>query len=109
MTSAEAHVPHSAEWLVRIDVDWPPTEPAQRRDELLAAESARVGELIESGTISRLWRIPGRWSSWSIWRAPDAAAVHAAIISLPLWPWMAVEVHPLAAHPLDARPGPEPR
>jgi muconolactone D-isomerase len=80
------------EFLVNIEVGWPPDGDP---DELAAA-----------GTIRRLWRVPGRRANWGIWEAADATAVHAAIRSLPLFPWLDVDVIPLAAHPNDPeRPG----
>jgi muconolactone D-isomerase len=36
-----------------------------------------------------------------LYDCPDATALHEALISLPLYKWMRVEVHPLAAHPFD--------
>ena len=64
------------------------------------APRARAGR---AGTIKRLWRIPGQWANWGMWEAPDATALHAAMTSLPMWPYLDAEVHPLAAHP--ERPG----
>jgi muconolactone D-isomerase len=89
------------EFLVRIDVHLPPDMPADERTRLLELESARGRELIAEGTLARIWRIPGRQSNWSLYSAPDATAVHAAVTSLPLWPYMDVRVEPLAAHPLE--------
>jgi muconolactone D-isomerase len=89
------------EWLVSIEVSWPSDGDAARREELLVAERRRVEELSRDGLLRRLWRVPGSWASWSIWEAPDAAGLHAALSSLPLWPWMSIRVQPLAAHDLD--------
>lgn len=90
------------EFLVRIDVHLPPDMPADERKRLLELESARGRELIAEGTLARIWRIPGRRSNWSLYSAHDATAVHAAVTSLPLWPYMDVRVEPLAAHPLES-------
>jgi len=89
------------EFLVHIDVLWPADGDRAERDRLVAAESVRALELAEAGIIHRLWRIPGRWANWGLWVAPDATALHAAIASLPLYPWLSVDVHPLAKHPSD--------
>jgi muconolactone D-isomerase len=32
---------------------------------------------------------------------PDATVLHEALSSLPLYPWMDINVHPLAVHPND--------
>ncbi len=96
--------PAGQEFLVEITVRWPPDGDQARRDELVAAEARRAAELVQAGFIRRLWRIPGRWANVGLWRASDATALHAAISSLPLYPWLEVTVRPLAAHPSD--PGP---
>lgn len=89
------------EFLVNIEVDWPPEGDPNELARLTAAERARAGELGREGRIRRLWRIPGRRANWGIWEAKDATELHAAISSLPLFPWLSVEVHPLAQHPSD--------
>jgi muconolactone D-isomerase len=94
------------EFLVNIEVGWPPDGDPGELARLTAAERERAAELAAAGTIRRLWRVPGRRANWGIWEAADATAVHAAIRSLPLFPWLDVDVIPLAAHPNDPeRPG----
>jgi muconolactone D-isomerase len=89
------------DFLVQIQVNLPPDTDPSRRDALVAAESARATELAEQGVIYRLWRVPGRWSNVGIWRAADATALHEAICSLPMHPWLDVMVTPLGRHPND--------
>lgn len=92
------------EFLVHIEVRWPGDGDRAEHERLVAAESARARELSAAGIIRRLWRIPGRRANWGLWVARDATALHAAIASLPFYPWLSVEVHPLAAHPSDPDP-----
>ncbi len=89
------------EYLVHIEVAWPADGNPDDLTRLTALERNRAGELAAAGTIRRMWRIPGQRANWGLWEAPDATALHAAIASLPLFPWLSVEVHPLAAHPSD--------
>ena len=89
------------EFLVRIDVNLPPEMNPEVREDLLAREAARGRELIRAGLLVRIWRVPGRQANVSLYRAEDATEVHAAITSLPLWPWMDVSVEALAIHPLE--------
>ncbi len=89
------------DFLVKIDVRLPADTDAARKAELIAAEAIRAKELAQKGAISRLWRVPGRWSNVGIWQADDATELHEAISSLPLYPWLEVEVTPLARHPSD--------
>ena len=94
------------EFLVRIIVEWPANGDPAELARLTAAERVRAAQLAAEGRIRRMWRIPGRRANWGIWEAADATDLHAAIASLPLFPYVAVEVHPLAAHPSDPeRPG----
>jgi muconolactone D-isomerase len=91
------------EFLVHIAVRLPPDMAAARREELLAAERVRGRELMERGTIARIWRIPGTLANYGIWQGADADEVHAAIAGLPLFAYFAtVEVTALATHPLEA-------
>jgi muconolactone D-isomerase len=90
------------EFLVRIGVDLPADLSEVRRRELLEAEAARGRELIASGALRRIWRVPGRLANVSLYAVADADELHALIASLPLWPWMDVNVEALATHPLEA-------
>lgn len=89
------------EFLLEIKVEWPADGDPKERDKLVAAEAKRARELAAEGVIKRVWRIPGQWSNYGLWEAPDATALHQAIASLPFFPWLKVVVHPLAAHPND--------
>jgi muconolactone D-isomerase len=89
------------EFLVHIDISLPPEMNPEVRADLLARESARARELIQAGLLVRIWRVPGRLANVSLYRAGGATEVHAAITSLPLWPWMDVHVEALAVHPLE--------
>jgi muconolactone D-isomerase len=89
------------EFLVSIDVRTPHDLDPERLAALQAAETARALELMAQGALKRIWRIPGRRSNVSLYEAPDATALHAALTSLPLWPYMEIDVRPLAVHPLE--------
>lgn len=90
------------EYLVKITVGLPAEMSTERRADLLAAERRRGRELRSQGAIRRIWRIPGQHSNVGIWSAGSAAELHEMITSLPLHPWMMVEVGALASHPLEA-------
>jgi muconolactone D-isomerase len=92
------------EFLVHIEVRWPPDGDPAEHAGLVAAERTRARELAAAGTIKRLWRIPGRRANYGLWTAPDASALHEAISSLPFFPWLDVEVTALAEHPSDPSP-----
>ena len=89
-------------FLVNITIDVPPSMPEDERADLFARELARGNELIASGELVGIWRTPGRRANVSIYEVPDADALHAALSSLPLFPWLDIQVQPLATHPLGA-------
>jgi muconolactone D-isomerase len=92
------------EFLVQIDVALPPSMPIADRERLLTAENERGHELLAAGSIRDIWRIPGALRNVGVWEAADATELHDLISSLPLFPFLAAEVTPLAVHPLRRSP-----
>ncbi|CAN5716940.1 muconolactone Delta-isomerase family protein [soil metagenome] len=92
------------EFLVHIEIRWPADGDAEQLERVTAAERRRAAELTKDGLIQRLWRVPGRRANYGLWSAADADALHGALSSLPMFPWLDIEVIPLATHPSD--PGP---
>jgi muconolactone D-isomerase len=90
------------EFLVQIQVNFPPDMPADQLADVLERESVRGKELKAAGTIVRIWRIPGRRANVGVWQGADADAIHEAITSLPAFPWIDARVTPLATHHLEA-------
>jgi muconolactone delta-isomerase len=85
------------EFLVHMEV----TARIESGDELLKKEAESARQLAEAGVLRRLWRVPGRHANWGIWVAPTTDELHAALASLPLFPYLSITVHPLASHPND--------
>ena len=85
------------EFLVRIDVKWPADGDPERKARIVAEEAARSAELAAAGVLRRLWRIPGRWANYGLWEARDATELHAALSSLPFFPWLEIDVRPLGS------------
>lgn len=96
------------EFLVRTVNRMPPETPDEVRASLRSAERARAAQLREAGILKRLWRIPGTTAAVGLYQAPDATALHDAISSLPMWPWMEVTVEALATHPQERTDPDEP-
>jgi len=84
-------------YAVRMDVDLPAGLPG--REDLLAREKAYSQELQRSGEWRHIWRVAGRYSNLSIFDVADNDALHELLWNLPLFPYMSIEVTPLAAHP----------
>jgi len=73
--------------------------PAAEFERLKAAEKARAEDLQRAGAWRHLWRIAGAYANYSIFDVPDHDALHAILSALPLFPFMEIEVTPLARHP----------
>ncbi|PIV74841.1 MAG: muconolactone delta-isomerase [Rhodobacteraceae bacterium CG17_big_fil_post_rev_8_21_14_2_50_65_11] len=90
------------EFLVNITLRWPPDLGDEAKAPIIADERARAAQLAASGHLVRIWRVPGRFENWGLWRAADATELHELLTSLPAHPWIThVDVIPLASHPSD--------
>jgi muconolactone D-isomerase len=96
------------EFLVRQSAEAASALPPQRREELRVAERARAAELREAGVLVRIWRVLGSSDSIALYQAPDADALHEALVSLPMFPWLKFTVEPLVTHPQEKGARPEP-
>jgi muconolactone D-isomerase len=90
-----------SEFLVEIDVAALARLPLDEQRSIMLAERARGRELLESGVIAHIWRLPGRHANVSVWLAADADELHEHLTSLPVWPHARVTVTALATHPLN--------
>jgi muconolactone D-isomerase len=84
---------------VRMDVRPPHDVDPARFEALKAAEKARAEELQRAGVWRHLWRIAGQYSNFSVFDVADHNELHAILSGLPLFPYMQIEVIPLARHP----------
>lgn len=89
------------EFLARIEQDIPPDMDPARLAEVKAAEKVRGQELVDAGKLRRIWRIPGRRAVFALYRVDSPEELHEVLSSLPLFPWMDIEVTALSAHALD--------
>lgn len=90
----------AVDFLIRIEIRLPVDLPAEERNRLLVAEAERGHELIEQGVLRGIWRVPGRTANISLYRVSDADELHGVLQSLPLFPYLDIQVEPLATHPL---------
>jgi muconolactone D-isomerase len=86
-------------YLVRMDVHPPADLPAEELDRLRRTEKARALELQRSGEWRELWRIAGEYANYSVFDVESHDALHDLLSTLPLFPFMTVDVTPLATHP----------
>ena len=84
---------------VRMDVDLPHDLDPAVRDEVVTRERAYSQELQSGGEWTHIWRIVGRYSNLSVFDVASNDRLHEILSGLPLYPYMTIEVTPLATHP----------
>ena len=89
------------EFLARIEQNISPDIDPDRLAQVKAAEKVRGQELVDAGKLRRIWRIPGRRAVYALYRVESTDELHEILSSLPLFPWMEIEVTALSAHALD--------
>ena len=87
-------------FMLRIDVSVPPEMAQADKDALRKRENARAEELIAKGTMVRIWRVVGRVANMSLWHTNSLEELHDAVSSLPMFPYMKIDVTPLINHPV---------
>ena len=89
------------EFLARIEQDISPDMDPDRLAKVKAAEKVRGQELVDAGKLRRIWRIPGRRAVIALYRVDSPEELHEILSSLPLFPWMDIEITALGSHALD--------
>jgi len=90
---------------VTMEVQLPAAMPQAQADALKLEEKAFAQRLQEEGSWRHLWRVAGRYANVSIFDVPGNEELHALLLSLPLFPYMRIEVTPLCRHPSSTRAG----
>lgn len=86
---------------VRMDVFIPHDLDPTEREKLVAAEKTRALELQRAEKWPHLWRIVGQHSNISVLDVDSSDELHQILSSLPLFPFMRIEVSALTQHPSD--------
>ncbi|RVU27730.1 muconolactone Delta-isomerase [Streptomyces antnestii] len=86
---------------VKMDVDIPAGLDPDVRADLVAREKAYCQELQKSGVWRHIWRHVGRYANLSVFDVESNDALHDVLWRLPLFPYMRIDVTPLAQHPSD--------
>jgi len=84
---------------VQMDVRVPHNVDPAQFDRLKAGEKARAETLQREGKWRHLWRIAGQYANISVFDVASHDELHAILSGLPLFPFMAINVIPLAQHP----------
>lgn len=88
---------------VEMTVRLPATLAAAEADALKATEREVAQGLMRQGIWRHLWRVAGRYANVSIFDVDSVEQLHATLSTLPLFPYMDIEVVPLCRHPSSVR------
>lgn len=91
----------TAEFLIRIELTAPPGIDPQVLQGLRQKEALRARQLAASGNLIRLWRAQTDWGNWGLWSCRSRDDLEHLLDSLPLRPFMSIEIHELSPHPSD--------
>jgi muconolactone D-isomerase len=84
---------------VKITVRMPHDTDPEKVKKLGAQEHERAAELQRDGKWLHVWRVAGQWINISIFKVESPAELHSILESLPLYPFMDIEVAALCRHP----------
>jgi muconolactone D-isomerase len=86
------------QFMVKIVVRLPGDLSAEKLQEINKRETARSMQFVKEGKLKRIFRIVGQRANFSIWEAESPEELHATLTSLPLHPYMQLEVTPIIKH-----------
>jgi muconolactone D-isomerase len=86
-------------FLVHMQVIIPADADPLVVDRMKAEEKALSQRLQHDGTWRHLWRVVGQYANYSVFDAASNDELHTLLTSLPLYPFMSLQVTPLAQHP----------
>ncbi|CAB5687035.1 Muconolactone Delta-isomerase [Delftia tsuruhatensis] len=86
-------------YLVRMDVKIPHDLPADVAAEIKAREKAYSQQLQHDGRWPHIWRVVGEYANYSVFDVASNDELHELLQGLPLFPYMEIQVTPLARHP----------
>lgn len=90
-------------YLVHMRVELPHDLPTAVADDIKAREKAYAQQLQQDGAWVHLWRVAGEYANYSVFDVEDHDRLHALLSALPLFPYMRIQVTPLARHPSSIR------
>ncbi|OEZ66955.1 muconolactone delta-isomerase [Janthinobacterium sp. HH103] len=88
---------------VRMNVNLPLNIPAEQAAQLKQTEKELAQRLQHEGKWRHLWRIAGQYANVSVFDVDSVDELHNLLTSLPLFPYMQIDVMPLCRHPSSVR------
>lgn len=86
-------------YLVRMDVKIPHDMSEESAGEIKAREKTYAQQLQKEGQWRHLWRVVGEYANYSVFDVASNDELHDLLSKLPLFPYMQIDVTPLARHP----------
>ncbi len=86
-------------YLVRMDVQIPHDMDEKVATDIKIREKSYAQQLQKIGQWRHLWRVVGEYANYSVFDVDSNDALHEILSKLPLFPYMKIEVTPLARHP----------
>ncbi|HZZ04947.1 muconolactone Delta-isomerase [Paraburkholderia sp.] len=86
-------------YLVHMQVQIPADADKALTDRLKVEEKAFSQKLQHEGKWRHLWRVAGQYANYSVFDVESNDELHTLLSSLPLFPYLVVDVTPLAQHP----------
>ncbi|TFB75410.1 muconolactone Delta-isomerase [Cryobacterium glaciale] len=84
---------------VRMSVTVPLDLDEDVKADILAREKSYSQDLQAGGEWQHIWRCVGQYSNLSIFDVAENERLHDILWNLPLFPYMEIDVTPLARHP----------
>ena len=86
-------------YLVHMEVNIPSSVSEQEAAKIKSLEKEYSQNLQKSGKWPHLWRVVGEYANYSIFDVEGNDDLHTILSGLPLFPYMKIQVTPLAKHP----------
>jgi muconolactone D-isomerase len=86
-------------YLVHMEVNIPSSVSEQEATKIKSLEKEYSQNLQKSGKWPHLWRVVGEYANYSIFDVEGNDDLHMILSGLPLFPYMKIQVTPLAKHP----------
>jgi muconolactone D-isomerase len=86
-------------FLVHMQVAIPANADLAHIDQLKTDEKRYTQQLQREGKWPSLWRVVGQNANYSLFDVESNDELHAVLSALPLFPFLTIEVTPLAQHP----------
>lgn len=90
------------QFMAKIVLHLPGDWSKEKLEEMNLTERARSLNFVREGKLKRIYRIVGMRANFSIWEADSLEELHQTLTSLPLHPYMDIEITPIIEHTTTA-------